>query len=171
DYETRWNRFLPKKTNIFIRRALHDRLPSRWNLSRKGIDLVSLACPICDSGIENINHTLWFCSLATSVWHRVFVWLDLHTPSPSNLQDLYNWIDDMHIVSSRKSILDVICGVVLWSLWNFHNETIFGDSPPRRDILFDKIVECSYRWYSSRNNSSSISWNNWLQNPLMVSSL
>ncbi|GJR00755.1 reverse transcriptase domain, reverse transcriptase zinc-binding domain protein [Tanacetum coccineum] len=58
DYETRWNRFLPKKINIFIWRVLHDRLPSWWNLSRKGIDIVSLACLICDSGVENINHTL-----------------------------------------------------------------------------------------------------------------
>ncbi|GJV97714.1 RNA-directed DNA polymerase, eukaryota [Tanacetum coccineum] len=47
--ETRWNHFLPKKINIFIWRALRDRLPTRWNLSRKGIDLDSLSCPICDS--------------------------------------------------------------------------------------------------------------------------
>ncbi|GKE36229.1 hypothetical protein Tco_1459634, partial [Tanacetum coccineum] len=52
----------------------------------------------------------------------------------------------MHILPSRKSILDVICGVVLWSLWNYRNETIFGTSPPRRNTLFDKIVDCSYRW-------------------------
>ncbi|GJX90487.1 RNA-directed DNA polymerase, eukaryota, reverse transcriptase zinc-binding domain protein [Tanacetum coccineum] len=170
-----WSRPITSGTNANHLLALHNILGScslnysedTWiwsirnsiftNLSQKGIDLVSLALSICDSGIENINHTLWFCSFATSVWHRVFVWLDLHTPDPSNLQDLYNWIDDMHIVSSRKSILDVICGVILWSFWNFRNETIFVDSPPRRDILFDKIVECSYRWYSSRNNSSSIS--------------
>nr|GEX68420.1 copia-type polyprotein [Tanacetum cinerariifolium] len=31
--ETMWNRFLPKKINIFIWRALRDRLPTRWNLS------------------------------------------------------------------------------------------------------------------------------------------
>ncbi|GJU97873.1 RNA-directed DNA polymerase, eukaryota [Tanacetum coccineum] len=107
------NSLLPKYVYLgtWQRAESSSTVPSRWNLSRKGIDLVSLACLICDSGIENINHTLWFCSLATSVWHRVFVWLDLHTPSPSNLQDLYNWIDDMHIVSSRKSIF----GVYLWS--------------------------------------------------------
>ncbi|PWA34445.1 hypothetical protein CTI12_AA619030 [Artemisia annua] len=72
-YETRWNRFLPKKINIFIWRVLRDRLPTRWNLSRKGIDLDTISCPICDSGVESIEHILWFCSLATSIWHRVFV--------------------------------------------------------------------------------------------------
>nr|GEW61600.1 reverse transcriptase domain, reverse transcriptase zinc-binding domain protein [Tanacetum cinerariifolium] len=40
--ETRWNRFLPNKINIFIWRTLRDRLPSRWNLNRKGIDVASI---------------------------------------------------------------------------------------------------------------------------------
>ncbi|GKB17944.1 RNA-directed DNA polymerase, eukaryota [Tanacetum coccineum] len=79
-YATRWNRFLSKKVNIFIWRDLRDRVPTRWNLSRRGIDLDSLYCPTCDTSIETIDHTLWFCSLATSVWHRVFAWLDLQIP-------------------------------------------------------------------------------------------
>ncbi|GJV59705.1 RNA-directed DNA polymerase, eukaryota, reverse transcriptase zinc-binding domain protein [Tanacetum coccineum] len=128
--ETRWNRYLPKKINIFIWRALRDRLPTRWNLSRKGIDVDSLFCP-----------------------------------------DFYKWLDDLHISSPRKSILEVICGVVLWSLWNFRNELIFGTVPPKRCTLIDKIVDYSYRWYSTRNKLSSITWNNWLRNPLEVSTL
>ncbi|GJX68444.1 RNA-directed DNA polymerase, eukaryota [Tanacetum coccineum] len=145
-FETRWNRYLPKKINIFIWRALRDRLPTRWNLSRKGIDMDSLTCPICDSSIETTNHTLWFCSLATTLWQKIFVWLDLVSPSPSNIQDVYSWLEDMRFPSSRKSILEVICGVVFWSLWNFRNELIFGTTLPKRNILFDKIVDCSYRW-------------------------
>ncbi|GJU93175.1 RNA-directed DNA polymerase, eukaryota, reverse transcriptase zinc-binding domain protein [Tanacetum coccineum] len=67
-FETRWNRLLTKKINIFIWRVLRDRLPFGWNLSRKGVDVVSLSCPVCDCGIETIHHSLWFCSLATTVW-------------------------------------------------------------------------------------------------------
>nr|GEW06599.1 RNA-directed DNA polymerase, eukaryota, reverse transcriptase zinc-binding domain protein [Tanacetum cinerariifolium] len=63
--------------------------------------------------------------------------------------DLYIWPDNMRISSSEKSILEAICGVFLWSLWNFHNEVIFGTSPPRRSTFFDKIVDCSYRWLPS----------------------
>ncbi|GJY79149.1 RNA-directed DNA polymerase, eukaryota [Tanacetum coccineum] len=56
--ETRWNPFLPKKISIFIWRVLRDRLPTRWNLSRKGIDVDSLSCPVCDVGIETIQHSM-----------------------------------------------------------------------------------------------------------------
>lgn len=163
---TRWNRFLPKKINIFIWRTLRDRLPSRWNLSRKGIDVASITCPICDCGIETSHHTLWTCSLAMTVWNRVLNWLDLSPPIISDIQDLYAWLDDLHISSKKKDTLEVICGVVLWSLWNYRNETIFGTALPKRSLLFDKIVDCSFRWYSSRNKLSSTSWNNWIRNPL-----
>nr|GEV56720.1 RNA-directed DNA polymerase, eukaryota [Tanacetum cinerariifolium] len=87
--ETIWNHFLQKKINIFIWRALRDRLPTRWNLSRKGIDLDTLSCPIYDSSIETSNHTLWFCSLATSIWYKVFAWLDIDTPCHAHIQDIY----------------------------------------------------------------------------------
>ncbi|GKC97494.1 RNA-directed DNA polymerase, eukaryota [Tanacetum coccineum] len=130
--ETRWNRYLPKKINIFIWRVLRDRLPTRWNLSRKGIDLDSLNCPICDTSVETTNHSLWFCSLATTLWHRVFVWLDIAPPNPSNIQDVFSWLDNMRLSSAQKSALEVICGVVFWSLWHFRNKLIFDTSPPNR---------------------------------------
>ncbi|GKC82383.1 RNA-directed DNA polymerase, eukaryota, partial [Tanacetum coccineum] len=155
---TRWNNLLPKKINIFIWRTLRDRLPSKWNLSRKGIEVNSLNCPICDKGIDSSYHTLWVCSLATTVWIRVLNWMDLHPPSISNLNGLYTWVDGLHMSHNKKAILEVICGVVLWSLWRFRNEMNFGTDQPKRSLLFDKIVDYSFRWYSSRCNLHSISW-------------
>nr|GEV32464.1 reverse transcriptase domain, reverse transcriptase zinc-binding domain protein [Tanacetum cinerariifolium] len=170
-FGTRWNRLLPKKINIFIWRSLRDRLPSRWNLSRKGIDVISINCPICDHGIDSAYHTLWVCLLASTVWTRVFNWLDISPPSIFNMLGLYAWIDSLHMSSSKKDILEVVYGVTLWSLWSLHNEVIFGIVHPKRSMLFDKIVDYSFRWYSTRSKLSSISWNNWIQTPLVVYSL
>nr|GEU34439.1 reverse transcriptase domain, reverse transcriptase zinc-binding domain protein [Tanacetum cinerariifolium] len=160
-----------KKINIFIWRSLRDHLPSRWNLSRKGIDVISINCPICDHGIDSAYHTLWVCLLASTVWTRVFNWLDLSPPSISNMLGLYAWIDSLYMSSSKKDILEVVCGVTLWSLWSFRNEVIFGTVRPKRSMLFDKIVDYPFRWYSTRSKLSFISWNNWIQNPLVVYSL
>ncbi|PWA84081.1 reverse transcriptase domain, Reverse transcriptase zinc-binding domain protein [Artemisia annua] len=151
--------------------TLRDRLPSRWNLSRKGIDVASITCSVCDSGIETSFHSLWVCSFATSIWNKIFKWLDLNPPSISNMHGMFAWIDDLHMTSNKKAILEVICGAVLWSLWNFRNETLFGAAHPKRSIVIDMIMDCSFRWYSSRNKLPLISWNNWIQNPLVVFSL
>ncbi|GJS47284.1 RNA-directed DNA polymerase, eukaryota, reverse transcriptase zinc-binding domain protein [Tanacetum coccineum] len=112
--ETIWNRYLPKKINIFLWRAVRDRLPSRWNLSRRGIELDSLTCPTCDSSVETSIHSLWLCSLAADIWNKVFAWLDLEVPPSSCIRDLFVWIGNMHVTSSKKDILTVICGVTLW---------------------------------------------------------
>nr|GEW83110.1 RNA-directed DNA polymerase, eukaryota [Tanacetum cinerariifolium] len=82
---------------------------------------------------------MWVCSLATTVWNRVFIWLDLSPPDFLSLHGLFSWLDDLHISSSKKDIIEVVCGVVLWSLWNFRNDMIFDDTHPSRSTLFDKI--------------------------------
>nr|GEV63842.1 reverse transcriptase domain, reverse transcriptase zinc-binding domain protein [Tanacetum cinerariifolium] len=147
---TRWCNIIPKKINIFVWRVLRDRLPTRWNLSRQGIELNSLNCPICDTRTESTFHTIWVCSLASLVWNRIFRWLDLHIPSISHLTGLLSWIDDMQLPHIKKKILEVICNTCLWSLWHFRNETVFGIDTPKRSLIFDKIVDLSYRWFSAR---------------------
>nr|GEY87256.1 RNA-directed DNA polymerase, eukaryota [Tanacetum cinerariifolium] len=149
DSKTRWNHSLPKKINIFIWKALRDRLPTRWNLSRKGIELDTLLCPICDSNIETVDHTFWTCSLATSIWNKIFDWLDIDAPSPVHIHDIFTWINDLRVSTTKKSILEVICGVALWALWQFRNGLVFGSSPSNRCTLFDSIIDTSYRLASA----------------------
>ncbi|GJY84160.1 RNA-directed DNA polymerase, eukaryota, reverse transcriptase zinc-binding domain protein, partial [Tanacetum coccineum] len=104
-HSTRWNQIIPKKVNIFVWRASRDRLPSRWNLSRRGIEVNSLNCPICDAGTETSFHTLWACSLASLVWIRVFKWVDLFIPTISSLSDLFIWIDDSTLPGLDASVI------------------------------------------------------------------
>ncbi|GKE73522.1 hypothetical protein Tco_1535563, partial [Tanacetum coccineum] len=46
--ETSWCNILPRKVNILIWRMRLDRLPHRLNLSRRGLDIHSIDCPILD---------------------------------------------------------------------------------------------------------------------------
>ncbi|PWA43037.1 reverse transcriptase domain, Reverse transcriptase zinc-binding domain protein [Artemisia annua] len=92
--ETRWCRFIPKKVNILSWRALRDRLPNRWNLSRKGIDIPSLLCPVCFSFPETNFHLFWDCNVASAIWKFVFRWVDIHPPNILDLTDLFNWLDE-----------------------------------------------------------------------------
>nr|GEV58872.1 G-type lectin S-receptor-like serine/threonine-protein kinase At1g34300 [Tanacetum cinerariifolium] len=60
--ETRWCRFIPGKVNILVWRALRDRTPTHWNLSRKGIEVLSLLYPLCNISPETSAHLFWSCS-------------------------------------------------------------------------------------------------------------
>ncbi|GKA42822.1 hypothetical protein Tco_0735482 [Tanacetum coccineum] len=39
-------------------------MTGRLNLSRLGINIPSLMCPICESGVESLAHLLFYCPLA-----------------------------------------------------------------------------------------------------------
>ncbi|PWA96840.1 reverse transcriptase zinc-binding domain-containing protein [Artemisia annua] len=64
----RWNKSVPLKVNIFSWRLAIDRLPTRCNLDKRGIDLDSTQCPLCDDGLESSRVD---CKTAYSVWRWV----------------------------------------------------------------------------------------------------
>ncbi|GKD63237.1 RNA-directed DNA polymerase, eukaryota, reverse transcriptase zinc-binding domain protein, partial [Tanacetum coccineum] len=70
----RWNKALPSKINISSWRILHKRLPTRFNLDRRGVGLDSTRCPVCDEDIETEEHLFTSCFIATETWRRVFTW-------------------------------------------------------------------------------------------------
>ncbi|GJR21605.1 RNA-directed DNA polymerase, eukaryota, reverse transcriptase zinc-binding domain protein [Tanacetum coccineum] len=53
---TRWLRNIPIKVNIFIWRLMLNKLPSKVNLDKKGIDVGLILCPICQKDVKTINY-------------------------------------------------------------------------------------------------------------------
>ncbi|GJU58913.1 RNA-directed DNA polymerase, eukaryota [Tanacetum coccineum] len=65
---TRWVKVVPIKINIFAWKVSLDKLPSRLNLSLRGIDISSIICPICSSAGESCSHVLFSCNLARLIF-------------------------------------------------------------------------------------------------------
>nr|GEW56355.1 peroxisome proliferator-activated receptor gamma coactivator-related protein like [Tanacetum cinerariifolium] len=61
---TRWIKYIHIKVNIFAWKVWLNRLPSRINLSRRGILLDSLDCPVCLDAPEDLYHCIFRCEVA-----------------------------------------------------------------------------------------------------------
>ncbi|GJW27588.1 RNA-directed DNA polymerase, eukaryota, reverse transcriptase zinc-binding domain protein [Tanacetum coccineum] len=61
---TSWDKTLLRKVNIFIWRLGLDRLPHRWNLSARGIDIPSILCSSCNVNVESSSHIFFDCDFA-----------------------------------------------------------------------------------------------------------
>ncbi|GJZ70286.1 putative RNA-directed DNA polymerase [Tanacetum coccineum] len=72
NFETIWNNIITKKISIFAWRTVRGKLLVRVELDRKGIDLHSVLCPMCDNACESIDHRIVFCSEVIKVWSLVF---------------------------------------------------------------------------------------------------
>nr|GEZ04539.1 RNA-directed DNA polymerase, eukaryota [Tanacetum cinerariifolium] len=61
DVTTRWIKCVPIKVNIFAWKVFLDRLPTRSNLSKRGVAIASLSCPNCNAESEDTTHffQLW----------------------------------------------------------------------------------------------------------------
>ncbi|GJU26154.1 RNA-directed DNA polymerase, eukaryota [Tanacetum coccineum] len=53
EVSTRWLRVVPIKVNVHAWRVCLDKLPTRANLSLRGMDIPSIACPLCNSFVAH----------------------------------------------------------------------------------------------------------------------
>nr|GFA40518.1 RNA-directed DNA polymerase, eukaryota [Tanacetum cinerariifolium] len=56
DSKTRWIKYVPIKVNVHAWKVKTDSLPTRFNVSRRGIHIDSIMCAICDKGAETSSH-------------------------------------------------------------------------------------------------------------------
>ncbi|GJZ22858.1 RNA-directed DNA polymerase, eukaryota [Tanacetum coccineum] len=90
---TRWCKILPIKVNVFVWRAMLNRLPTHASLDSRGIDIDSLLCSGCNINVEDINHVFYSCNLALELCNRFALWLDLHIPEFVSMVVIFQWID------------------------------------------------------------------------------
>ncbi|GKA83938.1 RNA-directed DNA polymerase, eukaryota [Tanacetum coccineum] len=168
DTPMRWIKCIPIKVNVFVWKALQDRLPTRSNLVRRNILIDSLSCPICDGEPEDSSHLFFRCCLARDVTRLVCRWWDLDFHSFNSYTDWQGWFKQLRLGAKSKEVLEGVFYVSWWSLWNFRNHLLFADSNPRKDAIFDEIVLRSFNWCLARGNRT-LNWVSWLQHPHLIS--
>ncbi|GJR91911.1 DNA helicase [Tanacetum coccineum] len=64
---TRWVKVMSIKINVFAWRVRLDKLPTRLNLSLKGIDISTIVCPLCHAFVKSGSHIFFSCPMAHHV--------------------------------------------------------------------------------------------------------
>ncbi|PWA53780.1 reverse transcriptase zinc-binding domain-containing protein [Artemisia annua] len=102
---TLWNRFVPRKVNIFFWRCRLNRLPTRVNLDHKGLDVPSILCSICASQLEDSDHIFFLCPTSHLIWKSIGKWCDLDFSTFSNVADMITWVDNAPISRTKTLLL------------------------------------------------------------------
>nr|GEU95905.1 RNA-directed DNA polymerase, eukaryota [Tanacetum cinerariifolium] len=166
---TRWIVFVPIKVNIFARKVCLDKLPTRLNISIRGLDIPSILCPNCYIVVKSTTHILFSCDMAHQLMRKVARWWEVEIHDIHSYGDWLLWFKNLRFPKSLKDVFDGVCYVMWWVIWKYRNQVLFGNTHLRMDLLFDDISRLSYTWCSSRCKSLSIDWNVWIKNPSSLS--
>ncbi|GJZ61740.1 RNA-directed DNA polymerase, eukaryota, reverse transcriptase zinc-binding domain protein [Tanacetum coccineum] len=75
--QTRWIKAVPIKVNIHAWKVRMDCLPTRLNISRRGIDIPSILCPVCGSVTESSSHLFFDCLVAKDNFRKICRWWEV----------------------------------------------------------------------------------------------
>ncbi|GJS51137.1 hypothetical protein Tco_0624499 [Tanacetum coccineum] len=135
--------------NNFVLASL-DRLPSRANLSIRGIVLSSTSCPFCDIALKDIEHSLFSVS-------------DI---ALGNLSIPSNWC------SRLSKVVKGVFQCSIWAIWKWRNKLVTSDSDSSSIIkdqdIFPSIQRLSKIWISARLASNLVNWNCWIARPFDI---
>ncbi|GKA81636.1 RNA-directed DNA polymerase, eukaryota, reverse transcriptase zinc-binding domain protein [Tanacetum coccineum] len=143
--KTRWLNAVPIKVNIHAWKVKLDCLPTRLNISRRGMNIDSILCPICDKEVESSNHIFFACHFAREIFTRISTWWDVPFIEMSTYEEWLLWLLNLRLSCINKQMLEGVCYIMWWCIWSFRNKNIFGLELPKKEFILDDIVDYIYR--------------------------
>ncbi|GJV74423.1 RNA-directed DNA polymerase, eukaryota, reverse transcriptase zinc-binding domain protein [Tanacetum coccineum] len=131
-----------------------DYLPSRFNLSKRGLDILDICCPTCTHEAETTNHIFFSCTMVREIYLKIAHWWDVRYSNFSSYEDWYDWLSNLKMHPKRRDNLEGVCYIMWWLVWKFRNQSLFGTNLPLKANLFDEIVNRSLN--QKRNGSKEI---------------
>ncbi|GJX73998.1 RNA-directed DNA polymerase, eukaryota [Tanacetum coccineum] len=147
---TKWVNLIPIKVNILAWRVALNKLPTRFNMSLRGMEVSTMECPVCRVGNETSDHLFFSCSLAAAMISRLFKWWELPDMFFHSYHGWENWLDGLRLRKEVKEYLEATMFVLWWIIRNYRNKLIFSSEVPSKKALFDLVVYHSYVWCNAR---------------------
>nr|GEX08245.1 RNA-directed DNA polymerase, eukaryota, reverse transcriptase zinc-binding domain protein [Tanacetum cinerariifolium] len=85
--KTQWCKFVSIKVNILSWRIKLNNLPTRLNLSRRGLELQTILCLSCNLAVESTYHLFFRCSMMKDLYARIAKWWDVNMPNSPLLKN------------------------------------------------------------------------------------
>ncbi|GJV62122.1 RNA-directed DNA polymerase, eukaryota [Tanacetum coccineum] len=111
--KTRWVRLVPIKINVHAWKVKSNSLPTRFNISRRGILIDSLKCGTCDMGVETVNHLFFSCTLVRNLVDLIVRWWNVTRVDIDSYSDWVLWIQNLRLPIKNKRMLEGVF-YIMW---------------------------------------------------------
>ncbi|GJX87033.1 RNA-directed DNA polymerase, eukaryota, reverse transcriptase zinc-binding domain protein [Tanacetum coccineum] len=137
---TRWVKEVPIKINIHAWKVKNDCFPTRFNMSRRGMEIDTILCPLCNRTAESSRHLFFSCQFIRDIMHKIIRWWELDHREIDSYDDWLEWVTSIRLPIKVKKVFEGICYIVCRYTWNWRNKKIFGHDTHPKASIFDEIV-------------------------------
>nr|GEV40872.1 RNA-directed DNA polymerase, eukaryota [Tanacetum cinerariifolium] len=109
---TRWVKYVPIKVNILAWKIRCDVLPTRMNLSRRGVDIQDISCPICDYGVESSEHLFFRCNMIRDIGKQIVRWRNINYEEVSSYEEWKTRLTSCRMAPKLKQVFEGVCEFV-----------------------------------------------------------
>ncbi|PWA27333.1 reverse transcriptase domain, Reverse transcriptase zinc-binding domain protein [Artemisia annua] len=166
-FKMKWNGWIPLKCNVMAWPAEQDRLPTRMELTKRGMVLQDDLCPLCADNPETSGHLFTACLFATEVWARIASWCKLAPIFGFEVRDLITLPKHLNMRKQESRTLHGIVLTTLWCIWSARNEMVFQRKFAKVVDVMAKIKASSYFWIKNRSKHKCIDWKDWCNCPFI----
>ncbi|XP_071685671.1 uncharacterized protein [Rutidosis leptorrhynchoides] len=163
--ETLKNNLVPLKVELFIWRMLKRRIPVRAELDKRGIDLDSVLCPLCDNDVESIEHLMVFCQQSMDIWERVYKWWGLGPVTNLSINEAFRGNCNRSSSPLGSKIWQALEWTCAYLIWRNRNQMVFSKKSWNSPTALMEIQLKSFEWISTRIKGRKLEWLTWLSDP------
>nr|XP_043620353.1 uncharacterized protein LOC122592223 [Erigeron canadensis] len=120
-----WCKWVPKKCNVFMWRAVMDRIPTSTALQARNCFFDNPECVFCGEGIEKVEHIFYECIIAARVWQYISDWCKSPPFFIFSVKDLLKYHEIKGKSKLEKMVIKGIIMTSCWSIWKARNEIKF----------------------------------------------
>nr|GEU50873.1 TMV resistance protein N-like [Tanacetum cinerariifolium] len=114
DTRTLWIKYVPIKVNVLAWKIKIEAFPTRFNISRRGINIDSILCNISECGFDSVRHVFFSCSLVRQIVRKVCSWWDVMYIDVNSYVEWFNWMNPLRLKSKSKLTIEGVFYVVWW---------------------------------------------------------
>nr|GFA46301.1 hypothetical protein [Tanacetum cinerariifolium] len=100
--KTRWIKLVPIKINVYVGKVKHDCLHTRVNISRRGIEIESMLCPMCDNAVESSRHLFFSCHFISELMHKITRLWDMDYMEINSFKEWLEWVSFIRLPLKQK---------------------------------------------------------------------
>ncbi|XP_071728595.1 uncharacterized protein [Rutidosis leptorrhynchoides] len=142
--ETLRNNLVPKKVEVFVWRTKKKRLPVLMELDKRGIDLHSVRCPVCDGDVESVDHAILFCKNTLYIWTEVFNWWGMKVAASLSIGEMFNIFQTSAMTELGAKIWQAVRWTCGYLIWRNRNQKVFKNKNWNPPVALNEIQITSF---------------------------